>query len=158
MKYYFVDKTSRRILGEVLTATPAGENPDIVIWQAPAAGLPAPEEYCTVSVDGLTVTADADWQAKERKKLVPAMVTEYQAKAALMQTPHTSGKDCYSVVEAFMSSPQATAQIKLAWATCRDYERLDDKIYLIASSVLAIPETDLETWLDDMFIKAKAIH
>lgn len=158
MEYYFVDKVSQRILGGVLTTTPAGENPDVVIWQAPAAGLPAPEEYCTVSADGLTVTADADWQAKERKKLVPAMVTEYQAKSALMQTPHASGKDCYSVVEAYMASPQTMPQLKLAWATCRDYERLDDKIYLIARSVLAIPESELETWLDDMFIEAKAIH
>ena len=89
---------------------------------------------------------------------VPRRVTEYQAKSALMQTPHASGKDCYSVVEAYMASPQTTPQLKLAWATCRDYERLDDKIYLIARSVLAIPESELETWLDDMFIKAKAIH
>lgn len=156
-KHYYVDKATRCVLGEVLTPTPSGAA-NVLIWQAPASGLPAPEEYCTVSADGLTVTADADWQAKERKKLVPAMVTEYQAKSALMQTPHASGKDCYSVVEAFMSSPQAPAQIKLAWATCRDYERTDDKIYLIVRDVLAIPETDLETWLDDMFIKAKVIH
>ena len=158
MTYYFIDKTSRRILGEVLTPEPSGENPNLLIWQSTVAQLPAPENYCVVSVDGLSVTADADWQAQERKKLVPAVVTEYQAKSALMQTPHASGKDCYSVVEAYMASPQTTPQLKLAWATCRDYERLDDKIYLIARSVLVIPESELETWLDDMFIKAKAIH
>ena len=156
MKHYFVDPASRRILGEVLAFTP--ENPEAYrIWQAPASGLPAPEEYCTVSADGLSATADADWQVKERKKLVPAMVTEYQAKSALLQTPHSSGKDCYAVVEEFMAAPAAPAQIVLAWKTCRDYERTDSKIYLIARNVLQIPEAELETWLDTMFIKAKAL-
>ena len=156
MKYYFVAKTSRRILGEVLTQTPSGDA-DVLIWQSPVDPLPAPEHYCTVSADGLSVTADADWQTQERKKQVPAMVTEYQAKSALMQTPHASGKDCYAAVEAFMATPQAPAQIKLAWATCRDYERMDPKIYLIARNVLQIPEAELEDWLDTMFLKAKVI-
>ena len=84
-------------------------------------------------------------------------VTEYQAKATLMQTVHVSGKSCYAVVEEYMASPSAPPQIKLAWATCRDYERLDDKIYLIARNVLQIPEAELETWLDNMFIQAKTV-
>lgn len=84
-------------------------------------------------------------------------VTEYQAKATLMQTLHASGKNCYEVVEEFMGNASAPPQIKLAWATCRDYERLDEKIYLIVRNVLQIPEAELETWLDNMFIQAKAI-
>ena len=95
--------------------------------------------------------------AETHKLSIPYRVTEYQAKSALMQTQHSSGKDCYTVVEEFMLSASAPPQIKLAWATCRDYERLDDKIYLIARNVLQIPEAELETWLDNMFIKAKAI-
>lgn len=84
-------------------------------------------------------------------------VTEYQAKSALIQTPHASGKDCYSVVEAFMSSTQSPAQIKLAWATCRDYERMDDKIYLIARDVLGFGPDVIEQKLDDLFVLAKTI-
>ena len=92
-----------------------------------------------------------------RKLSVPARVTEYQAKSTLMNTPHTTGVDCYTVVENFMSSPAATPAIKLAWTTCRDYDRTDEKIYLIARNVLQIPEAELETWLDNMFIQAKTV-
>lgn len=157
MKHYFVDPNSRRILGEIFASEPA--NPDgHLIWQAPASGLPAPWGYCTVSADGLTVTADADWQAKERKKLVPEKVTEYQAKSALMQTMHISGKTCYTVVEEYMATPTADPMIVLAWKTCRDYERLDNKIQFIAQNVLQFPLETIDTQLDNLFILAKTIH
>lgn len=95
--------------------------------------------------------------AETQQLTVPYRVTEYQAKAAMLQTPHISGKACYTVVEEFMAGPSAPPEVVLAWKTCRDYERGDSKIYLIARNVLQIPEAELETWLDNMFIKAKAI-
>lgn len=95
---------------------------------------------------------------EQRKLSVPARVTEFQAKAALMQTAHLSGKSCYAVVEEYMTSPTADPMIVLAWKTCRDYERLDNKIQFIAQNVLQFPLETIDTQLDNLFILAKTIH
>lgn len=82
---------------------------------------------------------------------VPQRVTAYQAKAALMDAGY------YNQIEDFVASAACPPRVGLAWREALHFERNDDKIYLIARNVLQIPEAELETWLDNMFIKAKAI-
>ena len=146
------------ILGKerVVVALPLEMVPEFNLESPPASTYEAPD---TVQIGW--IREEGAFRAPTAEEIhqlsVPFRVTEYQAKAALLQTPHNSGKDCYTVVEEFMATPAAPAQIVLAWKTCRDYERTDSKIYLITRNVLQIPEAELETWLDNMFIKAKAI-
>ena len=96
-------------------------------------------------------TFRAPTAADQPAQPVPQRVTAYQAKAALMDAQH------YDQIEDFVASAACPPRIKLAWREALHFERNDDKIYLIARNVLQIPEAELETWLDNMFIKAKAI-
>ena len=82
---------------------------------------------------------------------VPQRVTAYQAKAALMDAGY------YNQTEDFVASAVCPPRVGLAWREALHFERNDDKIYFIARNVLQIPEAGLETWLDNMFIKAKAV-
>lgn len=88
---------------------------------------------------------------EQRKLSVPARVTEFQAKAALMHFGH------FAAVQAYMDSPAADQLVKLAWQTARDYERVDAKIYFIAREILKLPPETIEDQLDDLFIYAKTV-
>ena len=141
----------------VLVVFPLSSVPAFNVEDPPPQSYSVPDEVQPGWVRDASGAFRPQTAAEQRKLSIPTTVTEYQAKSALMQASHASGKDCYAVVEAYMATPQAPAQIKLAWATCRDYERMDPKIYLIARNVLQIPEAELEDWLDTMFLKAKVI-
>ena len=88
---------------------------------------------------------------EQRKLSVPARVTEFQAKAALMNFGH------FDKVQAYMDNPSAEPRVRLAWNTARDYERYDAKIYFIAREILKFPPETIEDHLDDLFIYAKTV-
>lgn len=90
--------------------------------------------------------------AQEKRRLsIPVRVTEYQAKAALMNFGH------FDKVQAYMDNPSAEPRVRLAWNTARDYERYDAKIYFIAREILKFPPETIEDQLDDLFIYAKTV-
>ena len=120
-------------------------------------GQPPPQAYAVADEvqPGWIKQSDGTFRAPTPADLpaqpVPQRVTAYQAKAALMDAGY------YNQIEDFVASAACPLRVGLAWREALHFERNDDKIYLIARNGLHIPEAELETWLDNMFIKAKAI-
>ena len=120
-------------------------------------GQPPPQAYAVADEvqPGWIKQPDGTFRAPTPADLpaqpVPQRVTAYQAKAALMDAGY------YNQIEDFVASAVCPPLVGLAWREALHFERNDDKIYLIARNVLQIPEAELETWLDNMFIKAKAV-